>query len=249
MLVKLDTAVHDLVMANLKGQSQLEEARRTSEICVSAAVAQFGAEFRLREAVHEQTLEAIVARYAEKEAAWISESAGVSKAGSDVRKDKVAGPSYAVAAASRRKEAGSKDRKADRSRSRAEARNKKIMDAKKEDHRPAFVLKKCQGRTIKDARDMIWRQVVAKKVRPKCQTVTTKAGKVILKPTDKETSDVLKHLAKLCPSMLQEDSLRWLQTGAVWYGASAPVLVVLRRHARGVGASAPPHGSTSMARN
>lgn len=35
-------------------------------MCVGAAAAQFGAELRLREAAHEQTL---VARYAEKEAA------------------------------------------------------------------------------------------------------------------------------------------------------------------------------------
>lgn len=46
MLGKLDTAIHDLVMTNLGCQSQLEEARRSAEVCVAAAAAQFGAELR-----------------------------------------------------------------------------------------------------------------------------------------------------------------------------------------------------------
>jgi len=58
---------------------QLEEARRTAETCVDAAAAQFGTELRLRETAHEQTLEAIVSRYAEKEAARALEAAIVAQ--------------------------------------------------------------------------------------------------------------------------------------------------------------------------
>ncbi|KAF0718131.1 Uncharacterized protein FWK35_00030799 [Aphis craccivora] len=205
MLTKLDTAVHDLVMANLKCQSQLEEARRSSEICVSAAVAQFGAELRLREAAHEQTLEAVVARYAEKEATRAFDVAekGI-KNPPDKQSDSKEAPSYASATAK-----GTIDRKPDRSRSRAEKRNNRIKEARNEDHEPAFILKESPGKTVKDVREMIWTQVVAKNARPMCQMVTTKTGKTILKPTDKETSDVLKHLSKICPSLLQADSLRW----------------------------------------
>lgn len=38
--------------------------------------------------------------------------------------------------------------------------------------------------------------------------MTTKAGKVILKPADRETTDALKHIARVS-SLLQEDKLRW----------------------------------------
>jgi len=55
----------------------LEEARRTAEVCASATAAQFGSELRLRGAAHEQTLEAVVARYVEKETARQAESARI----------------------------------------------------------------------------------------------------------------------------------------------------------------------------
>jgi len=43
---------------------------------------------------------------------------------------------------------------------------------------------------------------------PRCQTITTKQGKVIIKPLNKEIADVLKSLSsELCE--LQEESLMW----------------------------------------
>lgn len=39
-------------------------------------------------------------------------------------------------------------------------------------------------------------------------TETTRTGKTILKPSDRETLDVLKHISKVS-SLLKEDSLRW----------------------------------------
>ncbi|KAF0754866.1 Uncharacterized protein FWK35_00015806 [Aphis craccivora] len=207
-LSALDSAVHDLVIANLNLKSQLEESRRSAEICVGAAAAQFGAELRLREAAHEQTLEAVVARYAEKEAARALEVAEMGKNTPCMPLDLAEAPTYATATATKR-ETGTRERKADRSRSRAEKRNNKVKEAKKEVHVPAFILKECPGKSAKNVRNLIWTQVVEKKIRPKCQTVTIKTGKVILKPTDKETSDVLRQKSKVCPSLLQTDNLRW----------------------------------------
>lgn len=216
MLVKLDTAVHDLVINNLQLKGQLEEAKRSAEICVGAAAAQFGTELRLREAAHEQTLEAVITRYAEKEAIGAQEAAAamvnqvvVNQAvGNNEEAPMVtnAGPTYATM--TRRKEARTVDRKADRSKSRATKRNQKIKEGRQEEHRPSFVLNDRPGKTVKEVRELIWNQVVAKNGRPKCQMVTTKAGKVILKPSDKETSDVLRHLTRVS-TLLKEDSLRW----------------------------------------
>lgn len=59
-LSALDTTVHDLIVSNLQLKFQLEESRRSAEICVGAAAAQFEAELRLRVAAHEQTLEVVV---------------------------------------------------------------------------------------------------------------------------------------------------------------------------------------------
>ncbi|KAF0747591.1 Uncharacterized protein FWK35_00027598 [Aphis craccivora] len=196
MLVKLDTAVHDLVMANLCCQSQLEEARRSTEVSVAAAVAQFGAELRMREAAHEHTLEAVVARYAEKEAIREAETKLVQvPAAQETDTQNTA----TFATVTRRKKNISSDRTGDRSRSRAAQRNKRIKEVKQAENLPSFVVKDCQGKSVTDVKNMIWNQVVAKKIRPRCQTVTTKAGKVILKPTDKETTDALKHIARVSP--------------------------------------------------
>jgi len=47
-LAKLETAVYDLVIANLTLQSQLDESHRGAEMCMNACAAQFGTELRLR---------------------------------------------------------------------------------------------------------------------------------------------------------------------------------------------------------
>ncbi|KAL4101141.1 hypothetical protein QTP88_021161 [Uroleucon formosanum] len=205
MLTRLDAAVHDLVMTNLEGQSQLEEARRSSEICVAAAVAQFGAEMRLREAAHEQTLEAVVARLTEKEATRTAVPEAVIRV-PEAMQGTEKGNTYSSVA--RRKTERSRDRNADRSRSRAAMRNKKLKEVRQEDHVPSYILNECPGKTLKDIKELIWSQVKAKKKNPKCHTVTTKTGKTILRPSDKETSDVLKHLSAVS-SLIKVDSLRW----------------------------------------
>ncbi|KAL4101177.1 hypothetical protein QTP88_021197 [Uroleucon formosanum] len=205
MLTRLDAAVHDLVMTNLEGQSQLEEARRSSEMCVAAAVAQFGAEMRLREAAHEQTLEAVVARLTEKEATRTAVPEAVIRV-PEAMQGTEKGNTYSSVA--RRKTERSRDRNADRSRSRAAMRNKKLKEVRQEDHVPSYILNECPGKTLKDIKELIWSQVKAKKKNPKCHTVTTKTGKTILRPSDKETSDVLKHLSAVS-SLIKVDSLRW----------------------------------------
>lgn len=193
----LDAAVHDMVMSNLQLSSKLEEARRSAELCVGAAAAQFGTELRLREAAHEQTLEAIVTRFAEKEAIRAQEAALAEVRGPPPQARVEAQEIETMATVTRRRKNRSSDRKGDRSRSRAAQRNKKIKEGKQAENMPSFILQECQGKTATDVRDMIWNQVVAKKIRPKCQTVTTKTGKVILKPTDRDTSDALKHISRV----------------------------------------------------
>jgi len=97
---------------------------------------------------------------------------------------------------------------AERSRSRAANRNKRINEVKEEEHLPAFVIKCTDDRTPAVVRDMLWTRVVSKSAKPKCHTVTTKTGKVILKPIDQETTDILKHLSKVS-SLLEEEIFRW----------------------------------------
>jgi len=209
---ELDTAVTDLVIENLQLQSQLEEARRSAEICIGAAASQFGTEFRLREAAHEQTLEDVVARYAEKEAVRSIEAGRSTGAVTTTQqlptepRAENAAPTFATVA--RRRTNRKENRQADRSRSRATARNKTLKENRQVVHMPAFVMNVGQDKTASEVRNLIWTQAKAKKVQPRCQTITTKAGKTILKPEDKETHDMLKHLSKVS-SLVKEDSLRW----------------------------------------
>lgn len=207
----LDTAIHDLVIMNLQLQSRLEESRKTAEISAAAAVAQFGAELRLREAGHEQTLEAVVARYTEKEVtrALEVEASGkvATKQGVPEGKEsfaQVAGVTKRQA----RKDKQPADREVARSKSRASKRSKLMAETKEGEHRPAFVIKPVEGTPVSAVSTEIWRKVVSKKIMPRCQTITTKQGKVILKPLNKETADVLRYLAKDSGS-LQEEELLW----------------------------------------
>lgn len=71
VLVKLDTlnaSIHDLLMANLNLKSKLEESRYTVDKCVKAVAAQFAVDLKIRELAYDRKLEAVVARYDEKEA-------------------------------------------------------------------------------------------------------------------------------------------------------------------------------------
>lgn len=151
-------------------------------------------------------MEAIITRYAERETIRMHEAVGavapVPVAQEQV--ENVVAPTFATV--TRRKGARSTDRAADRSRSRATQRNRRIKEGRLTENMPSFVLQEPEGKT--EVRDMVWNQVVAKKVRPRCQTVTTRTGKVILKPIDKETTDALKHIARVS-TLLQEDRLRW----------------------------------------
>jgi len=181
MLVRLDTAVHDLVMANLCCQSQLEEARRSAEVTVAAAVSQFGAELRMREAAHEQTLEAVVARYAEKEAIRVAETAATVEQAAKSRElvatsgPVVQDPTFAQVMRRTRVTRTESTRKTDWSKSRADKRNKLMREAKKEEHFPAYVVKDTEGKSSAATRELVWRQVVAKKPQARCHSVKTKA--------------------------------------------------------------------------
>jgi len=201
--------VYDLIVDNLRLRGQIEESRRGAELCVSAAAAQFGSELRLREAAHEQTLEAIITRFAEKEAARaIGVAANAGAPGASIAQVEQGTTETTFATVTRRNVHRQVERVVDRSRSRATKRNRLLKEGKKEEHMPSYVLETGQGKSITEVKELIWNQVAAKKVRPKCHTVTTKTGKCILKPSDKETADVLKHLSKVS-SLLTEESLKW----------------------------------------
>lgn len=215
-LSSLDTAIHDIVVANLQLKSQLEEARRSAEICVGAAAVQFGTELRLREASHEQTLEAVVTRYAEKEALREQEMVALrSRVGQSTEQAQAVAPVAATFAQvvtaeprSARRDGQPVDRGQARSKSRISRRKKLLTEGKEEEHRPAYVVNPVEGVSVADISSEIWKKVMARKVLPKCQTVKTKTGKVVLKPLNKETADVLKSLAKDA-SCLQEEPLLW----------------------------------------
>jgi len=210
----LSTAVYDLMMENHKLQGQLEESRRSAEICVSAAAAQFGTELRLRETAHEQTLEAVVTRFAEKEAlrTYQQEAAApVVETQQPVQGAPEAETFAQVARAAPRRARGSnaaQDGVAARSRSRVVRRKKLLAEGREQEHRPAFVVQPTEATNATEVSNEIWRKVMSKKVMSRCQTIKTKQGKVVIRPLNKETADVLKAIGK-DSGLLQEESLLW----------------------------------------
>jgi len=214
-LKALDAAIHDTVVSNLQLTSQLEEARRSAEICVGATAAQFGTELRLREVDHEQTLEAVVARYAEKEAirahgtATLAGNAPAAQVNREIQ-DGVEPATFAqVTEQGRRRTRGDRppaDRAAARSKSRTARRTRLLAESRNEEYRPAFVIQSADGAKASDTSAGIWKKVMSKRVIPRCQTITTNQGKVIIKPLNKETADVLKSLS-LESNELQEEPL------------------------------------------
>lgn len=101
------------------------------------------------------------------------------------------------------------DRVASRSKSRATKRTKiQQADNRAEEHRPAFVVKPMEGINLSVTSNVIWKKVVSKKVMPRCQTITTKRGKVVIKSLNKETADVLRSLVK-DSGALQDEALLW----------------------------------------
>lgn len=207
-LDELDTAVTDLVIENLQLRSQVEEARKSAEICVGAAAAQFGTELRLREAAHEQTLEAVVTRYAEKEALRQQDAEARGPQTERVITQEAPAETFAQVARIARPPTTTASRKPDRSVSRATKRNKALKEAKQAEHIPAFIIKSCGGKDPKEVRNVVWKKVANQQVQPKCQSIIAKDGRVIIKPLNRETADVLKSLAQTS-TLIVEDSLRW----------------------------------------
>lgn len=208
-LDELDTAVTDLVIENLQLRSQIEEARRSAEICVGAAAAQFGNELRLREAAHEQTLEAIVARYAEREALRLQELENRGPLPQQVVTQEVPVETFAQATrATTRPAKTNPGRKPDRSVSRAANRNKALKEAKQTEHIPAYIIKSCDGKDPKEVRRVVWNKVASQNIQPKCHSMIAKDGRVIIKPLNRETADILKSISK-SSSLIVEDSPRW----------------------------------------
>lgn len=207
-LSTLDFAVHDLVVSNLQLKSQLEESRRSAEICVGAAATQFGAELRLREAAHEQALKAVVARYTNK---GETKTLELGKIGQRKEKSSAQEPpteTFAQVVREARPVSSKAERKVDRSLSRSTHRNKALKEARKVEHIPAFVIGSCGGKPPKEVRDIVWKKVAMQSIQPKCRTVTTKDGRIIIKSENRETADVLKSLAGTS-KLIKEDSARW----------------------------------------
>lgn len=146
----------------------------------------------MRELALEQRVEAIVLRYAEKEAT------AVVAAKTGQRPEKIVQPenTYAQAAREPRREAITKNRVAERSKSRT-YRRLRLLNVERGGgtHLPSYVVDGAEERASA-VRKEVWTKVKAKNVISRCDMVTTKQGKVILKPQNKETADVLKSLAR-----------------------------------------------------
>jgi len=165
-----------------------EPVGRGQEVSVAAAVTQFGAELRMHEAALEQTLEAVVARYAEKEVLRVSEAAATVEQAIKSRElvantePVLQAPTFSQVLRQTREMRTESSRKMDRSKSRADRRNKLVREAKKEEHLPAYVVKDIEGKSSAATRELVWRQVAAKKPQARCHSVKTRAGKTIIKP-------------------------------------------------------------------
>jgi len=87
-------------------------------------------------------------------------------------------------------------------------RNKALKKARKVEHIPAYIINTCGGKPPKEDRDVVWKKVATQSIQPKCYSVTAKDGRIIIKPMNRETADVLKSLANTS-LLIKEDSARW----------------------------------------
>lgn len=95
-----------------------------------------------------------------------------------------------------------------RSKSRIKKGKETIGASRTADPTPAFFLENGENETLTQAKARLWSQILKKTRAPKLQLVNARSGKLVLKPQDKDTTDILKSLARGDPS-LSEEAPKW----------------------------------------
>jgi len=91
--------------------------------------------------------------------------------------------------------------------SRSRARKALLSDKRAEVPCSSFVIVPPSGKTLEMAKSEVWKEVIRTNRAPKLSSVTGKSGKIVIKPHDKETADVLKALKN--KGLLEEEAPLW----------------------------------------
>lgn len=98
-----------------------------------------------------------------------------------------------------------KSKSAARSKSRVKKGLEKIAASKASPTSPAFIISNTADKPASEAQANLWVEVSKLSRTPKVLTIKARNGNLILKPQDKETTDILKGLAKSRTHLLRED--------------------------------------------
>lgn len=115
------------------------------------------------------------------------------------------------------REGGEGTRATARSRSRTNRReasrvnnNKALLKDKRETTPPpAYIIEARENRPDLEAKRALWEEVSRKTKAPKLQLITAKSSKMVIKPMDKETNDILKKIARKKATEIKEEPPKW----------------------------------------
>lgn len=85
-----------------------------------------------------------------------------------------------------------------------------------------FFKEASQNSTLDKAKKELWTEIAKKLKTPKIVAITARSGKIILKPQDKETADILRGIIKSGAKLLTED--RPLQPRVILDGIDATMM-------------------------
>lgn len=115
-------------------------------------------------------------------------------------------PSYAQTTSRSRPELKNrKEINIERSKSRAKANKRRTEMAINSPLPTAFYIN-TEGTDQQTAKADIWQSVIKRTKAPKINIITTRAGKLIAKPQNRESADILKDLSKSMPDSITEDN-------------------------------------------
>lgn len=81
----------------------------------------------------------------------------------------------------------------------------KIQAAREAENVPAFFLSPDENNTVKDIKSTLWTEIAKRTKTPKMMAISAMSGKVVIKPQDRETSDVLRNIMRAGNRFLSED--------------------------------------------
>lgn len=116
--------------------------------------------------------------------------------------------SFAAVTGRSRSATKKRNTEAARSKSRIDRRSKVLSSNRDKSPPTAFVFTPSENVTTQAAKEEIWSLVTKVTKCPKFQSVKARSGKLVLKPQNKETEDILKNIAKT-KGIIHEDSASW----------------------------------------